>query len=258
MKTIAFLSIIILLTSCKSNRNETLLPSLDKQSLYPTLFNAEVKDDWCYWKPSPADGDSCNVSYTGVCNTRLDTILYFTEGTTKKAVIIFGTYMFDEHGMDQSHVAAPVVSIAVTQKQENGYWEVVKFVKNFGQHGSWGQQPDYGITQFGKHFFLYEDWGYTNQGCTEHWKILWHLPSLVESLRIDGIDDSGLREDPRQVSQFEESIIDASSGKETKVVVKKTGMIYEEGKGQVSIDESREYLLNDSNVFIKIHQQQPE
>ena len=87
------------------------------------------------------------------------------------------------------------------------------------------------------------------QGQMESWKIFWHLPSLVESLQIDGYDDSGWQGDKKMVSSWNESIADASANGITKVLVHKKGVVYEEGKGQYSVDSTRIYILNDSNVF---------
>jgi DNA-binding XRE family transcriptional regulator len=56
MRAIAILSIFILVSSCQSSKqNGIILPSLEKQSLYPTLFNAEAHNGWCLWKPTPAE-----------------------------------------------------------------------------------------------------------------------------------------------------------------------------------------------------------
>ena len=83
---------------------------------------------------------------------------------------------------------------------------------------------------------------------TESWNIFWHLPSFVESLRIEGLDDFGLREDEKMVTSWSDSIVDISKGNNTKVIVYKKGVIYEEGKDQMSIDSSRVFVLNDSCI----------
>jgi hypothetical protein len=46
-----------------------------------------------------------------------------------------------------------------------------------------------------------------------------------------------------------DSISDASERNIIKVIVYKKGMIYEEGKGQFSVDSVKAYILNDSCIF---------
>lgn len=253
MRTLAILSIVFILASCQSTeQNGTLLPSLERQYLYAALFNAEAQKEWCIWKPTPAEKDSSNVSTDGFFHTRLDTILNYSDSGINKAVIIFGTYKFDKNGLADCHACAPMVSIAVAQWNGVSNWQVLKFIKNFGEHGSWGGQPTYRIAKFGGNCFLVEDWGYTSQGETSSWKRFWHLSSLVESLQIGGEDDSGLIEDEKMVTSWSESIADASANGVTKVLVHKKGMVYEEGKGQHSVDFTRVYILNNSKTFRQV------
>jgi hypothetical protein len=253
MASISILSIFILVSSCHTNKeNGTLLPSLEKQSLYPALFKAEALNEWCLWKPTPAAKDSSNVSTDGFCHTRLDTILNYVDSGKNKAVMIFGTYVFDKNGLADCHACAPMVSIAVAHWTDNGNWQVLKFIKNFGKHGSYGQQPQYGIAHFGRNFFLLENWSYMSQGDESSWKIFWHLPSLVTSLEIGGEDDSGAKEDEKTVTNWDESIADTSENGITKVVIHKKGLVYEEGKGQYSVDSARVYILNDMNIFKQV------
>jgi hypothetical protein len=121
MKPIAILSIVIILASCQTSKhNGTLVPSLDRQSLYPALFNAEAHNEWCTWKPTPAEKDSSNVSTDGLFHTRLDTILNYADSSRIKAVIIFGTYRFDGTEKESCHVCSPLVSIAVAQWNNKG------------------------------------------------------------------------------------------------------------------------------------------
>ena len=75
------------------------------------------------------------------------------------------------------------------------------------------------------------------------------MPSLVNSLEICGEDDSGAKEDEKTVTNWDESITDASSGNITKVIVYKKGVMYEEGKGQFPVDSEKAYILNDSCIF---------
>jgi|GEM_PF-2669773 hypothetical protein len=253
MRTIAILSIVFILASCQSTQqNGTLLPSLDRQYLYAALFNSEAHNGWCLWKPTPVEKDSSNVSTDGFCHTRLDTILNYVDSGKNKAVIIFGTYEFGKQMREDCHACAPMVSIAVAQWNDKGNWQVLKFIRNFGLHGSYGQQPTYKLSKFGRHCFLVEDWGYGNQGEMESWKIFWYLPSLVTSLEIGGEDDSGAKEDAKTVTSWDESIADASANGITKVAVHKKGIVYDEGKGQHSVDSTRVYVLDDSNVFRQV------
>jgi len=253
MRTLTILSIFILASSCQSTQQSgTLLPSLDRRYLYAALFKAEPHNGWCLWKPSPAEKDSSNISTDGFFHTRLDTILNYADSGKNTAVIIFGTYKFDKNGMADCHACAPIVSVAIAQWNDKGNWQVLKFIKNFGEHGSWGGQPTYRIAKFGGNCFLVEDWGYTSQGETSSWKRFWHLSSLVESLQIGGEDDSGLIEDEKMVTSWSESIADASANGVTKVLVNKKGRIYEEGKGQYSIDSTRVYILNNSKIFRQV------
>jgi len=253
MKAIAILSILILASSCQPNKHSgIILPSLEKQSLYPAFFNVEAHNGWCIWKPTPAEKDSSNFSTDGFCHTRLDTIMSYADSGTNKAVIIFGTYKFDKDGLTDCHACSPVVSIAVARWNDKGTWQVLKFIRNFGLHGSWGQQPRYSIANLGRNYFLVEDWGYTAQGQTESWKIFWHLTSFVESLKINGYDDSGWQANEKMVTSWNDSISDASANGTTKVLVRKKGIVYEERKGQYSVDSTRVYILNDSNVFRQV------
>jgi hypothetical protein len=87
------------------------------------------------------------------------------------------------------------------------------------------------------------------QGYQSSWKVYWHLPSLVNSLMIRGEDDSGAKEDEKTVTSWDESIVDSSANGITKVFVHKKGVVYEEGKCQISIDSTRVYILNDSCIF---------
>ena len=250
MRTIFIFFIILLLASCNSgNSGDVLLPALDHYSLYPALFNAEAQNEWCLWKPTKAEKDSSNVSWDGYCHTRLDTVLNYIQSGITMAVVIFGTYEFDVDGIADCHACAPTVSVAVFQQNTKGYWRKIKFIKNFGPHGSWGHQPDYSISTFNRKFFLTEDWAEMHQGITETWKTFWHLPSLVESIEINGFDDSGWFDDAKKVTSWNDSINDASSGNLTKVIVKKKGVVYEEGTGQIQIDSSWTYVLIDSNIF---------
>ena len=148
----------------KSSSSDVLLPSLDRQFLYPALFNTDEKNKWCIWKPTPAEKDSSNVSTDGFCHTRVETILYYTDWEVSKAAVVFGTYEFDENGMIFSHGSAPMVCFAVAMKKDDRNWQVLRFIKNFGEHGSWGQQPAYRVANFGRNYFLVENWGFTNQG----------------------------------------------------------------------------------------------
>ena len=259
MRAIVILSIFLLLASCQSKKSSiNSLPSLDKQVLYTALFNAEGKGEWCIWKPLPMKEDSINISTDGFCHTRLDTILFYSVATFRRAVVIFGTYEFEHGGMVFCHACNPIVSIAVAQRNKDSTWKVIKFIKNFGTHGSWSSQPDYRIGQLGKIDFLIEDMDYSNQGVTQNWTIYYHLPSLVQSLTLEDMDNSGLISDMNALNEWADSLTDVSDSTNTKVIVTRQGVSSEDEKGQIYLDQNTEYVLNDSNIFITINQQQTE
>ena len=249
MRMFAAISILLLFVSCQTiPRNGLVVTALAKQTLYPLLFDTTGRD-WCIWKPRPEEKDFVNVADShGMCHTRLDTLLFYDQGS--KEVAVFGTYRLDDNGkIIDCHACAPIVSLALGQRIDNDYWKVTRFVKNFGEHGSWGGLPMFCIYHFGEHYFFTEDWGYFAQGQMEGWQIFWHLPSFVESMRINSYDDSGWKEDKKMVSSWNDSVSDASTARVTKVLVRKKGVVYDEGKGQHSVDSTRVYILNDSCIF---------
>jgi hypothetical protein len=250
MKTVIILAFIMLFGSCRPGQHsDVVLSSLDRQTLYPALFNVPAQNEWCQWEPSPSEKDSTNVSSDGLCHTRLDTILYYADAGTNRAVIIFGTYEFENGGMVFCHACNPMVSIAVAQKSEQNAWRVINFIKNFGTHGEWSAQPDYRIGRLGRNDFLVEDAGYSNQGIVQNWTFFYHLPSLAASLTLESMDNSMMISDINSLNEWADSIKDISEGNTTSVIVTRQGTWTEEGKEQQSGDQVTEYVLNDSNIF---------
>lgn len=142
-----------------------------------------------------------------------------------------------------------MMSIAVAKQTADKVWVVENFKKDFGFHGSWGDLPTMKLKKIGVNHFLEEDWGVTNYGYTESWDIFWHLPSLFESIQLTGSDNSGTTDKESKLYKQQDSIIDISEGKITKVLVLKVESRYVNGKARKRITGRTEYHLNEFNIF---------
>ena len=250
MRTFAILLIVVLMASCKPKvQQDQVLASLDKETLLPALFKAPVNNGWCVWKPGTTKEDSMNVSEDGLCHTRIDTILYYTEGGNQKAVALIGTWEWEGGSPVWCHACNPFLSIAVSEKLPDNRWRIVLFKKNMGAHGTWSELPEFDIVQLGTRFFLAEYFEYSGQGIDQTWNTYYCLPTLVESIETQSMDDSGFRQDAREMSVWSDSLFDASEGNITKVLVKTEGFSFDEKMGSVSMDSSKLYVLDDSGVF---------
>lgn len=171
------------------------------------------------------------------------------------AVIVFGTVDFKDGQIASSPALSPMMSIAVAKQTTDKSWKIENFQKDFGCHGSWGVLPEMKVTKIGLSHFLEEDWGITNKGYTESWDILWHLPSLVESIKLTGSDNSGATDEESKLYERQDSLVDISEGTHTKVLVLKLESSVVNGKPQTRKTARTEYQLNESKVFEPINKQ---
>jgi hypothetical protein len=253
-----FLCTIFILSSFnliqKKNAEQNSLPqsihldNLDRITLFNALFDKLVVGDWCLWKPSTADS-AFSVSDDEYCHTKLDTIISYNINSVNMAVVVFGTFEFEDGQPVNFHAAAPMMSVAVAKQTTEKGWAIENFKKDFGFHGSWGGLPLMKIKKIGVNYFLEENWGFTNQGYTESWDKFWHLPSLVESIKLTGIDNSGTTDEESKLIDQRDSILDISEGKITKVLVLKVESRYVNGKARKRITGRTEYHLNEFNIF---------
>lgn len=107
------------------------LDTLDRTNIFNALFKPIVQE-WCLWKPTKADS-SFPVSDDGYCHTKLDTVMLYRQDTSDMALLILGTYPFENgekvimHGLDP-----PMLGLAVAKKQSNGSWLIISYEKDFG------------------------------------------------------------------------------------------------------------------------------
>jgi hypothetical protein len=259
---IYFLCLLFILSSCdqlqkKNTEGNSLsqsiyLDNLDRVTIFNSFFHKPVVEGWCLWKPSKADS-TFPVSDDSYCHTKLDTILRYNIGSTNMAVIIFGTFEFKDGQPIIFHAAAPMMSVAMAKQTIEKEWVIENFKKDFGFHGSWGGLPLMKIKKIGVNYFLEENWGFTNQGYTESWDKFWHLPSLVESIKLTGIDNSGTTDEESKLIDKQDSILDISAGNITKILILKVESRFVNGKKQDGITNRTEYQLNDSNIFKPIN-----
>jgi hypothetical protein len=235
--------------SSKDSSEKTIqLNSLDRTSVFNALFKPYVKE-WCLWKPTSADS-TFPVSSDGFCHTKLEMNLKYHQDSLDKAVIIFGTYEFIEGIMADCHACNPLVSIAIFEKGDDNMWRLEKFVKKFIQAGAYGVAPNFGVSDFGKDWFLQmSDSGQVTGGSAGGYKEYFHLPDLTSSITIRSENDINSNTKESTITNFTERIFDISDKSGTKVRVVKSGRDYNEGNGQSYINKRTEYLLNDSCIF---------
>jgi len=254
---IYFFLIVLIAASCnfiankdakkESNGNSIELSALDNNSVFNALFNPYVKE-WCLWKPTSID-TAFPVSSDGLCHTKLEKVLQYREDTLDIAVLVFGTFSFDNGIAASSHSDAPFTSIAIFEKGLKGSWLLKRFEKNFGAHGSWGNLPPFKLGKLGRQQFLIEERGYTNQGITVGGETYYHIPTLRESLNISFMNEGGTLKEENEQENWEEQIKDISEGSTTKVIVISKGQKDKDGKGIIKFENSIEYILNDSCIF---------
>jgi len=252
-----FLVLLTVLASCnyfdKKNSGQDSFPqsiqleNLDKTNVFNALFKPEVFE-WCIWKPTEADS-LFPVSDDGYCHTKLEDILYYRYNDIDNALLILATYELADGEPSSCHPCAPYVSIAIFSKNASNKWVIQKYEKDFGVHGSYGELSPFELETFGNQMFLQEAWIYSSMGYTKQGITYYCLPSLIKSLSISSEDESMSDKAENEQENSSEELQDISAGNETKVLITKKGQKYEEGQGMIQINESMEYILNDSCIF---------
>ena len=268
MKTCSFyLLLLITVTSCnqigkKNTGQDSLakdiqLNGLDRTNVFEALFKPEITG-LCVWKPTKADS-VFPVSKDGYCHTRLDTIIKYRQDTTQMAIMVFSTYNIElgtpeELTGGQPDGEFPIRSIAVAAKNNADNWSVLSFKKNFGFVPCGGHMwltglPNLQISKLGNYLFLKEEGSNTGQGYTEGWTTYWHLPSLVESLKLAYNDNFGTLSEERDLRGVRDSISDISDARNTKILWMKIETTFSNGKTQDKVMSKNEYMFNDSCIF---------
>ena len=82
------------------------------------------------WKPNFYEEKEYPSSDDSFSYTQLDTVFFYEEYKTKKAVVIFATYVYENNKVINCHSCAPNISVATFKYDENSKeWKVDKFEK---------------------------------------------------------------------------------------------------------------------------------
>ena len=215
------------------------LDTLDRTNIFNALFKPEITGE-CIWKPTKLDS-VFPVSDDGYCHTRLDTVIRYRQDSMGRAILIFST----------CNEYYRLTSIAIFKKGESNTWSLEKFEKPFDTRRNEGEIFRFDIALFGNQAFLIVIVEGGRMGIEGIDRTFYHLPKLVKSISISEkfkfTDSNGDYDVEKE--NWGERITNVSSGNQTKILVTKQGVGYDNGKGHYQINESTEYILNDSCIF---------
>ncbi|WP_375562635.1 hypothetical protein ACE193_08870 [Bernardetia sp. OM2101] len=155
-----------------NQKNEILMLLFDGIEITNQHQKNEVK-----WKPNFYENKQVvnfddDFAYTG-----LDTVFFYQEGDTKKAVVIFATYVYENNKVINCHSCAPNISVATFKYDEKlKKWESVLFEKFYGVHGNWGGIHPMKLKKIGenKYAILFHS-GFTHMGTDDSWTTIYDL-----------------------------------------------------------------------------------
>lgn len=124
------------------NPDETVFQRLDYKTVILRLFDKVTFDSnqEALWMPNYAERLNMPVSEDGFCHTVLDTTLYYTSENEKHALLVFGTYQYQNGVRTSCHVCSPLLSIATFRQENNKSWRIEGFKKDFVGLGAWGKR----------------------------------------------------------------------------------------------------------------------
>jgi hypothetical protein len=146
------------------------------------------------WKPmSFAETQEADLSADGWMHTGIDTILFFTTFNIRRAAIVFETLHFEEGGQPSDcHACGVDLSVAVFTAADATRWQLDKFAKHFTSLGSYGENGDAGLIQFGPEIWclsLEMDW--TGQGIYGEYVNYYDLDDLQKVFNFVLHEDNG-------------------------------------------------------------------
>ena len=215
-----------------------------------TCSISEILDpNMIVWTPTGRES-VLPISEDGNCYTSLDTILSYTKEENTVDIVVFGTYYISEGVKETCHACAPVVSIALMEKDSKNIWRLIRFEKDFGVRSNYGLMPRYSVIKFGDQYFLENKYYDMGMGVETRSSIFYHLPELVESIRVKSLKANQGESDITEQENWVEKYTDISYGNVTKILITKKGKDYDPEQGQFKINDSSIYELNRSGVFI--------
>lgn len=170
-----------------NQKNEILMLLFDGIEISNKHKKNEVK-----WKPNFYESKQFPSSDDGFAYTQLDTVFFYKEYKTKKAVVIFATYMYEKNGKIDCHSCAPNISIATFEYNEKSKeWKVDTFEKFYGAHGNWGGIHPMEFKKIGenKYAILFHS-GFTHMGTHDSWTTIYDLYWMKELKTIRTYHDN--------------------------------------------------------------------
>lgn len=144
-----------------------------------TLFNADkVVDSIAYWKPDYEERLNFYVSESGYCKTYLYKVFYYKWMDKGNAAVL---YLSNDTTENNCHACAPILSIAIFEKNKSNKYAITKFKKNWLVWGSWGLPGKAKLVKIGtSEYAIRLDEGYGNSGsesssCT-FYDLYWFKP----------------------------------------------------------------------------------
>ncbi|WP_338767599.1 hypothetical protein WAF17_06135 [Bernardetia sp. ABR2-2B] len=162
-----------------NQENEILMLLFDGIEITTKHQENEVK-----WKPNFYENKQPVTSDDDFAYTQLDSIFFYQEGNTKKAVIIFATYVYENNRVINFHFYGAYVSVATFEYDEKlKKWQTNNFDKFYGMHGVNGWLHPISLKQIGKEkFALFFYSGFTHMGEDHSWTTIYDL-SKCEKLK---------------------------------------------------------------------------
>ncbi len=135
-----------------------VLPEFDLNdpiTLLSTCFDSDSisPDGDILWAPeSFSDRLDANWSYDGLLHTRVDTVFYYETFGVRRAAVVFETLNYKSAGnLDNCQSCGVDLSVALFNSSAKGErWILERFKKHFTLLGSFGQNGEVNLIQFGR------------------------------------------------------------------------------------------------------------
>lgn len=214
MKKILLLAGCTCLALCLHAQTERLetFDLEDRKTLLSRLFDSKQFDTTgeLLWKPSTfADQVSANFSDDGYQHTALDTVLYYTEYGSKRAIAVFATRHYEKGEVNDCHACGADISAAIFHEAVSGKWQIETFAKHFTALGSFGESGESSLTQFGKdEWCLRLDMEWQGNGISSEYASFWDLEDLnrVFSYVVHEDNSGSVGEDPVHGYSYDKTI----------------------------------------------------
>jgi len=194
----------------------------DTQHLLGTLFDSHFFDSNgdVLWKPvNFSDAVEANLSDDGYLHTSLDTVLYFTTYSIHHAVVIFATFYYAKGEISACHSCGAQLSVAVFDEASiTGKWQVRQFAKHLTTLGSFGDNGNIGLLQFGENQWAMSfDMGWMGQGIYSEYVEFRNVDDLEKVFNyVVHEDNSGVWGDVNERTYSFDKTIHFLSNNETK------------------------------------------